>query len=211
MTLRWHLPRSLLIVAILALFVGGCSGRPNQANIQLRKENQQLRDQIASLTRERNTARAEVEGLKERQGTLPTLPAERLDRLFTVSGIRLGRLTGPSDLDPSTPGNEGLKVYVTPIDGAGQKLKAAGSFVVEAFDLAAEENRRVGRWEFDVEQAKESWMGVLMRYEYVLICPWEKPPANPELTVKVTFIDELTGRRFTEQTVVKARPAAGAS
>ena len=81
-----------------------------------------------------------------------------------------------------------------------------GSFVVEAFDLAAPDGQRdVGKWEFPVDQAGKLWSGALLRYEYVLPCPFQKPPANAELTVKVTFTDELTSRVFTEQKVVSVK------
>jgi hypothetical protein len=40
----------------------------------------------------------------------------------------------------------------------------------------------------------------------VLKCPWQgKAPGHDELTVKVTFTDELTGREFTEQKVVRVK------
>ena len=45
------------------------------------------------------------------------------------------------------------------------------------------------------------------RYEYVLTCPWQDVvPRHPELTVKVTFTDELTGRQFTLQQALKVNP-----
>src|SRR6185436_3713615 len=120
----------------------------------------------------------------------PSLPADRLAKLFTTTDIQLGRLTGGADLDPDRPGDEGLKVYVTPVDNSGQKFKAAGAIVVEAFDLAAPAaSSRVGRWEFSVENAAKYWSGALLRYEYVLPCPFEKRPAHTDVTVKVTFTD----------------------
>jgi hypothetical protein len=196
------------VPSLVLLLLTGCIGKPNAANIELRKENQGLRDQVTALTRERDASRAESASLRERQGAVPTLPADRLAKLFTTHGLELGRLTGGADLDPDKPGDEGLKVYASPTDDAGQKFKAAGSFVVEAFDLAAPDGQRdVGRWEFKVEDAAKLWSGALLRYEYVLTCPFEKRPAHGELTVKVTFADELTSRTFTQQKVVKVNLA----
>jgi outer membrane murein-binding lipoprotein Lpp len=197
---RW----GLVVVGIFAL-AAGCTGKPNAANIKLRKENQELAGQVDRLQRERDAARAEAAGLRDQKPSVPTLPADRLQKLFTAHGITLGKLTGGDDFDPAKPGDDGLKVYATPIDAAGQTIKAAGAFVVEAFDLAGEGNTRVGRWQFPVEQAPALWNGTLWRYEYVLPCPFDQRPAHAELTVKVTFTDELTGRAFTEQRVVKVR------
>ena len=200
---RWSLIGQWSLV-IGALAFSGCTGKPNQANIQLRKQVQDLQGQIATLQRERDTARAEVAGLRSRSATVQTLPPDRLAKLFTTAGIQLGKLTGGADLDPDRPGDDGLKVYVTPMDHAGQKFKAAGAITVEAFDLAANPTG-VGRWQFNVEDAAKHWSGALLRYEYVLPCPFEKPPAHEEITIKVTFTDELTGRVFTQQRAGRVR------
>ena len=136
-------------------------------------------------------------------------PPQRLENLFTTHGLVLGRLTGGADLDPATPGDEGLKVYAGLTDQSGQKFKAAGSFVVEAFDLSMPQDNRLGRWTIDLNQAKDAWNGLLLQYGYVLTLPWQRPPAHPDVTVKVTFRDELTGREFVQQKVVKVSPPTG--
>jgi hypothetical protein len=138
------------------------------------------------------------------------LPQERLEKLFTTHGLKLGRLTGGADLDPAKPGDEGIKVYVTPTDETGEPIKAAGSFVVEAFDLAAKPPE-IGKWTFDLDATRKSWNGALMSHHYVLICPWQTPPGHEEITIKVTFHDELTGREFHAQQVVKIHPPRPAS
>ena len=42
-----------------------------------------------------------------------------------------------------------------------------------------------------------------MLYEYVLTCPFERAPSNANLTIKVTFTDELTRRAFDAQKQIK--------
>lgn len=199
--MRRHLP-----LLVLLFSAGGCGflfKSPNKANVALRKENQKLQDQIAELQRQHAADEATVRGLNERAGTVPSLEPARLQRLFTVHAVKLGRLTGGADLDPDKPGHEGLKVYVNLLDQHGDAFKASGSFVVEAFDLA-DQARRLGRWEFPVEKSQDYWHSFLTRYEYVLPCPWQdSPPRHPDVTVRVQFTDELTGRVFIEQTVAK--------
>ena len=192
-TLPW-----LMAVVVLA----GC-GKPNRANVTLRKELQARDAEIERLKRRHDADVASIAGLNQRIGTVPTLEPARLERLFTVHGIRLERLTGGADLDPSKPGDEGLKAYVSLIDQHGDELKSSGAFVVEAFDLAEQQAARLGRWEFPVEQSQANWHSFLTRYEYVLTCPWQRPPRHPDVTVKVQFTDELTGRQFTAQHVAK--------
>jgi len=205
--------RGLLPALALAplLSLASC-GSPSSANIVVRKQNQDLQDKIDSLTRTHEADQAELKGLKDRIGTLPTLPDDRLARLFTTHGLSLGKLTGGADLDRDKPGDEGFKVYVTPTDDDGDTLKAAGSFVIEAFDLASKLPER-GKWTFDTDQTRKCWNGSFLSHQYVLTCPWQSPIQHEELTVKVTFRDELTGREFHTQKVIKIKlpPSSSAS
>ncbi|HEY7119925.1 MAG TPA: hypothetical protein VH475_25275 [Tepidisphaeraceae bacterium] len=190
---------------LLLVIPAGC-GAPDAANITLRKENQNLRDQIETLGRAREADAATIRSLQAKVGTLPTLPEDRLDKLFTTHGLQLGRLTGGADLDATKPGDEGVKVYATPTDDEGQPFKAAGSFVIEAYDLAENPPQQIGKWSFDVDAAKKAWIGSFLARNYVFTLPWQqRPPRHDELTVKVTFHDELTGREFHDQKVVKVK------
>ena len=197
----------VVVVITTALMAGGC-GSPNLASIKVRRENQDLRNKLAELQRREQAHLAQIRALEANATTVPSLSTERLNTLFTTHGLRFGRLTGGADLDPKSPGNDGLKIYVVPTDGHGQPIKAAGSFVVEAFDLAKGDNHRVGRWEYPLEQAAKNWFGQAMLYTYVLPAPWqEQRPEHDDITIRVTFTDALTGRTFIEQKVVKANLA----
>jgi hypothetical protein len=183
-------------------------GSPSKVNIDLRKENATLREQIKAMEAKKAADQRVIEGMREQSPTLPTLSPDRLAKLFTTHGLKLGRLTGGWDGTASQPGDEGLAVYAAPLDEAGDALKAAGSFVVEAFDLADAGSTRVGRWEFDLAATRRAWRSALLDYTYVLECPWQgRVPANAELTLKVTFVDELTQVPFHAQQTVKFRPA----
>jgi hypothetical protein len=202
-----HLP------LILLLCTGGCGflfKSPDKANIKLRKQIQGLEGQIAQLKQQHQADAATIEGLSERTGTTALLEPGRLDKLFTTHAIRVGRLSGGADLDASRPGDEGFKVYVNTLDQHGDMIKSAGSFVVEAFDLSDPQSPRLGHWDFPVEKAQENWHSFLTRYEYVLTCPWQQAvPRHPDVTVKLTFTDELTGRKFTAQHVAKVEVPPG--
>jgi hypothetical protein len=185
--------------------LSGC-GSPNVASVEVRKQNQAIRDEVETLKRAREADAATIRSLQSQIGSVPTLSHERLAKLFTTHGLTLGRLTGGADLDRNKPGDEGIKVYAQPTDDAGEAIKAAGSFTVEAFDLAADPPT-VGKWQFDLDAARKAWNGVALSRQYVLTCPWQQqgPPKHPDVTVKVTFRDELTGREYSEQRVVKVR------
>src|SRR5687768_4745096 len=167
----------ILLVVCLAPALSGCFliKGPDKANITLRKENQDRQARIAELERQTTADAAMIRSLQERTGTLPTLPLDRLQRLFTTHDVNLGRLTGGADLDPGKPGHEGLKIYATPVDQTGDQLKAAGAFTIEAFDHARGEGSKIGTWTFDAAASRGAWSSVLNRYNYVLTCPWQTP------------------------------------
>jgi hypothetical protein len=189
-------------MAAVAAMAWGCGGKPNAANIELRRQNQALHEQIASLSVQRKQDQLTIQQLESSMPTVPILPAERMNELYTVADLQLGRLTGWADLDPKTEGDDGLKIYVVPVDASGDELKAAGSFKIEAFDLSARETR-VGEWSFSVDRARAHWNGSGLLYEYVLPCPFKEVLSQTELTLKVTFTDALTQRVYTVQKLIK--------
>ena len=187
-----------ILLCSSVLFLSGCSAGPDQANIDLRKDKQSLQSQVEELHRQREGDAATIATLQQNR-TVSTLSHDELEKLFTTHNLALGRLTGD---DPDKPG---LKVFAVPLDEFGQPLKAAGSFVVEAFDLAKQSDNLVGRWEFSLDVARKNWYGGALLYTYVLECPWKNPPTHSQLTLKVTFHDELTQRDFTVQKVITVR------
>jgi hypothetical protein len=209
MTMRSGDPGRRSFVAFGAcalLLLAGCGGKPSAANTELRKQLQSAQSELAQLRLQRDADHAKIRAL-EGQGptTVPSLPNERLQSLFTTHGIRLGRLTGFADVDPQREGVDGIKVYLTPTDGTLDDLKAAGAINVEAFDLNSG-GKQVGKWTFGAAEAKKLWNGTGLLYEYVVPCPFDSDvPQASELTLKVTFTDELTGRSFSQQQVIKRR------
>jgi hypothetical protein len=185
---------SFVILAALAA-LSGCY-HPSEANIQLRKDKQQFEAQVADLQQQLSAARARIAGLEQEKGTLPTLPQERLDKLVTVQGIKLGRLTGGDPGDTPDAPDKGLKIYLTPVDETAEALKATGTVEADAFDLAIQGDNRIGHWTFDPNALKSRWRSLGMLRAFVLECPWQKPPQHSKLAVKVTFRDELTGRVY---------------
>src|SRR4051794_14186657 len=200
-------PTSLICVHLCASVVVmvcfcGC-GKPSAANITVRKDNQELHEKIDQLERARVADAATIRALEQQKGTLPTLPQDRLERLFTTHSIEIARLSGGGKIKLDSPGDDCIKVHVEPVDQTGDAIKAAASVVVEAFDLNDPEHRQIGHWEFSNDDLRKAWVGTLLMNEYVLTCPLREPPKHAEITVNATFTDELTQRTFTAQRAVK--------
>lgn len=195
-TLGPHVKRSVstpllrlsLFCVLLSLPVSnGCSG-PSRANIALRKENQQLKTQVAELERARKAAQG-----SRYLSTRPTDGVD-LDRLYVASDLSFGKLTLVEA--------DQLSVYVVPTDQFGDSLKAAGAFQVLAYDLSRGSNALVGQWTFTPEQTRSLWNGKGLLYTYVLPCPLVEQPsaASDKIRLRVTFQDLLTGRNITAET-----------
>ena len=191
------------------LLFAGCS-KPNDVNIALRKQVQDLESQNADLKRQRAADLATIRALQSQQATtVPSLPQDRIDQLFTTHGLRIGRLTGGARTDPALPADDVLKVYAVPLDQKGDLFKAAGSFVIDAYDLSLPPNENhLGRWDISAAEAEKNWFGNVMMYGYTFTLPWQRSPAGNRVTVRVTFADALTGRQFTEQKDVEVNPPA---
>lgn len=205
-TLAYVLGRLFLGVVfpgfVLVSLSGGC-GSPSKANIQLRKRNATLTQQIADLQRQHEADEASIRGLQNRHGVLPTLSQDRLDKLFTVGSMKVTKLTGGFNLDHEAGPDNGVRAYVQLFDTTGDLIKAAGTFTVEVFDLADEAHPLVARKVFPIEKADTYWYPMPLVYSFVLPVRWQTPPQHRELTVKVMYLDELTQRVFTSQVVVE--------
>ena len=184
----------IITIGLLLLGLLGCSG-PSKANIDLRKEIQDLKDQVAQQDRQHTADKASIEALQSRATTVPVLPEQQIEQLYTTHGLALGKLTGGAH-DPGQNADSMVKVYATPTDDDGEEFKAAGSFTVELFDLALPTQQRIGQWDFDLAQSRQHWLGHAMLYEYVLPCSWQTRPTHTALLLSVTFVDALTHRSF---------------
>ena len=184
--------------------VSGCFPKPNLANIALRKEVQSLEEKVKNLEVRDKANVAQIVSL-EANRTIQTLPDERLQRLFTVSGLTFRNLTLGEDLDPATPGDEAFKICVAPIDQFGDEFKSAGSIRVELFDLALGEPR-IGVWVLKTPETQKRWLSTPVIDGYVLSFTWQTVPTNAKLLVKATFSEELTGRSVEAQTNLTITP-----
>ena len=191
-------------MAALSMLVGGCDGFDVNAGgdkgaelVRLREDNRKLRAANEALNRD----------LIERQRRIDSLLGlgqKRLDRLYQIQAIRLGQYTRGTDLDKK-PGHDAVKVQLEPIDQRGDVIKAAGDVKVQLYDLAKPgQAGLLGEYQWNAEQLGKTWVSGFIIYHFALTCPWKThPPKHDIVTVRVEFVEYLTGRKFTAQKAVK--------
>mgnify|MGYP005660517535 CR=1 FL=1 len=166
----------------------------------------ELSEQNTALHNRLDQTEKENEQLKKRIEVLSALPDQVKGRnLYSIQGIKLTKYTNLYDKDGDGK-KEKLIVYLQPIDENGDVIKAPGAVDVELWNLnKPDEQAKLASWRVERDQLKKLWYATFMRINYRLtfdiidvVRKFDEP-----LTVKVTFTDYLTGRRFQEQHVIR--------
>ena len=190
----------LLGAMVLAAAAVGCG--PSQVEI-LQTEVRALERQVEDLEATKQTLTADVAERDQRIETLLHLGDKRLEKIVTVDDISLGRWSGGYDSD-GEPGDEGVKIYLSCKDDEGTTLKAAGAVSVRLVNVMADSDEEflIGEYEWTVDELAKRWSSGVVGSHYSLECPWtDGPPTHREVTMRVEFVDYLTGKTFTAQRV----------
>ena len=185
-----------LTAVMLAGLIVGCDQVPSDVHSQLITEQKRVRQ----LEQDNEALGQQLLRQERQMETLLALGEKRLEQLYFVDSIRLGRYSGGWDLDGDGK-PDGIKVFLTPHDQYGTAIKAAGSATVQLYDLAAKPDENlIAEFNWTVEELPKAWASGFMSYHYTLNCPWgEERPANDVVTVRVVFVDYLTGKTFCAQ------------
>lgn len=190
--------KRLGLIVLAALACVGCENL-QQENVRLRKELDLAEGRINELTRTVEQQTARIDAQAEQIETLQQLGPKRMEKLFTVQSLEIGRHSGGIDTDDK-PGHDAIVVYLKPKDAQQTTLKAAGSVKIQLFDLAAPEGQReIATWTFDVDQARSHYASGIMADHYSFELPLETRPAHAEMTLRAEFTDYLTGKTVDAQ------------
>lgn len=202
--------RGMLVMISAALVSAALPGCPGM-NPFSDKKVKQLTADLASARAETELARKDADdaksqlaGKQKRIDTLVALGPDRLKKLYDVTSLKLGQYTGGADLDGQA-GDDGIKVFLRPIDANGDTIKAAGSVTIQLYDLAQPPDKTlIGKYEWSVDQVAKKFSGGFMAYHYTFTCPWkDAPPKHDQITVRLEFVDYLTGKTLPVQKLCK--------
>jgi hypothetical protein len=172
---------------------------------------QQLEDRVQAQDRELIQQKSQIAEQARQIQTLQGLSEpDRLARLIHVDKIRLQSLSGGYD-DNRDGIDDGAVAYLQLLDGQGDVIKAAGSVVMEVYDLAAPDSeRQVLMHQLGPEELAATWFGRFMTSHYSIKAPWPSGqiPAHKSLTIVVRFTELLTGESFEVQQPVQVKGPA---
>lgn len=194
-----------IYASALLLLASGCgigSERKDPAELKAEK----LRQEKAALTGDVQQYQAEIAQLRAQIQALSVLPQDRKDNPYELTTIRIARISNFFDKD-SNGTQEKLIVYVQPIDAEGDIVKAAGTVSVQLWNLNNPNGEaRLGQWKVEPAELRKLWFNSLTTgYRLTFDRPENLTVLSEPLTVKVTFIDYLTGESFRAQQVIEPR------
>lgn len=191
---------------LLAALAAGCE---STAVVQLRREVDELRETVRKKDDELIAKQASLEESNRQLQVARGLSDEDLKRIFYPEKIIIDKLTGGADYD-GQPGDDGITVYFRPVDRDGDTIKVAGDVTIQLYDLAAPPNQNfIAEYKVPVDQLGRLWYGKILASHYAVKCPWPHgPPAHPEVTVRLVFVDYLTKRVVAAQSTARFSPPA---
>lgn len=191
---------------VLMLLLSGLTGcPPGGGSIDANRKIDQLEESIAKKDNELAAQLSTINELNKELLSARAIKPEQLEKIFYPEKLVFDSLTGGEDYDKKL-GDDGVTVYLKPVDRDGDVIKVAGDIRIELFDLAEPGDNLVGRYEVGVDEVHKLWYGKFMTQHYTIRCPWlHGPPKHDQITIRATFRDYLTQRVVTAQTVVTVR------
>lgn len=189
----------LALCAVSLAMACGCASAGQRARLaqdaeSLRRDKERLERLVAQ--RDGAIARLEqqVENLK---GFSESAPAD----LFAPASLEIARLSGGADYD-GKPGDDGITIYLRPLDADGDVVKAPGRITVQLSDPTnAAAPRVIGAYVFDKpNELRKLWFGRFGTNHYRLQCPFPAGaplPTSRRVVAYVEMVDYLTGRPVT--------------
>ena len=203
---------------LLILTLSGCGGRGHSDLLEARLRQQE--DNIFALQRDLKDSRQALETAQQQaesmqnqivQASNGTLLPEQTQALYKVTGVKINSLlTGGVDLD-NKQGDELWTTLVTPHDADGETVKLPADFELELVDLSQTgDNRRVGIWTFSSDEVRSHWYSGFAGSGFRFELPWQRLPANEELTLVVRMKSQ-DGRSFNTTAPLKIAQAENSS
>ena len=193
------------------LLTAGCDA-PGE-RVRLANENQQLRGQNTRLSREVAQRDGTITQLNRQLRNLRQLGPERPIAAFAPVKLKIASLSRGTDYD-GKPGDDGVRVYLQPLDADGDPVKVPGKISIQLVDDSElGKPRLLGFYVFDgIEDLRRMWHGKFLTQHFTVDCPFPprtKLPTSRQVNVTAEFVDYLSGATLTaSKSVPISFPAA---
>ena len=155
------------LALLAAMLSGGCVTQTQYQ--EARDELSSAQQKVAELQAANERLMSQIRRQDEQIISLMALGPKRLDDLFHVKSVSIGRNTsGVNTKSGSTDdksGNDAVRVYITPLDQDGSVIKAAGTVKIQLYDLAAPPNENlVGDCNYPLDEVRKQWASGFLSY-----------------------------------------------
>jgi hypothetical protein len=181
----------------------------NAEKTRLLKEIDALRQEKSRLERAVAQKDAAMSALSRQIEELKAFDPDWRPDAFAPVRLEIVSRSRGTDFD-GLPGDDGVIVYLRPLDADGDAVKVPGRVKIQVLDNSIlNAPRLLGVYEFkDAQELREAWHGRFATQHYTFKCPLPPGtalPPNRYVTVTAEFVDFLTG---TVLTAVKEIPVS---
>ena len=195
----------LLKLIVLAAMLTGCAQNQTADKlIKCQNENIDLKERNEKLHKELVDAQQAIQRQNQQIKNLEKLGPARVEQLTRVDRIDLDRQTGGYD-DNSDRYDDGVAIYLRPIDAKGHTIKAAGSLRVNLFQLDGDEPKILGQCDFTSDELTQNGAGRFWTNPYSVRCPFKTKPTSSNITAQVEFTELLPGNPFVSQKLIEIK------
>lgn len=193
-------PAVLLVATCAVAFAAACSSDRGEF-VRVAQERDALRTERDRLVRDVEGQQARLFKLQQQNDTLVRFGSNRPVDLFAPVKIELVERSGGADYD-GKPGDDGITVYLRPVDADGTAVKAPGEIRIELTDATTPGRQTpLGLYAItDPNEIRKLWYGRFGTNHYTIKCPFAQgkvPPSGARVLINVQFLDFLSGRSLT--------------
>jgi hypothetical protein len=196
---RWSVFFQTMILVVM--FVGCAQNQAADKLIKCQNENIALKERNEKLHKELISAQQTIRQQDQQIKNLEKLGPARIEELTRVDHIDLDRQTGGYD-ENHDGYDDGVAVFLRPLDAKGHTIKAAGSLRVKLFQLDGDEPKILGQCKFNAKEMDSKWVGRFWTNHYSVRCPFKTRPTSTHITAQVEFTELLTGKPFVAQKLI---------
>lgn len=197
---------TLWVGAVMPLI--GCLPPPKPMELtRLEEKVDQLTAEKQRLGSELGERDGRIEALKKKIEECQERGPNPLASLFRPTRLEIADRTGGADYD-GKPGDDGVTVYLRPLDEDGHAVKAPGEIQIILYDLTDPGHpREIGSYVVNEPAVlRKSWYSGWMTNHYTIKCAWPpgvQPPASREVLIRASFVDAVTGDKLVATKEVK--------